>query len=175
MIFLGKKFKGQADTSATITAVITSIKQSVEDQFRNNIPVETWGNEWSYKDGNDVFTINVDSLADLEVRIKEKKDPPVHTPEQGIPRHPSRQKSPQRVSSYRKRTEKGVTRVNSHRRNDKRSVKKQDLVAPYIQRYDQLKEVQNWTYDVQMRQEADDMAEEIGIEGGIDAGIRPFE
>ena len=76
MIFLGKTFKGQADTSATITAVITSIKQSVEDQFRNNIPVETWGNEWSYKDGNDVFTINVDSLADLEVRIKEKKPLP---------------------------------------------------------------------------------------------------
>ena len=105
----------------------------------------------------------VDAIQDFDIRVKDRTEPPMHTPEQGLPNPPTRMKPRQKVRGYTRRTKQGLQRVSGYTTQQTRP-----------DRREAMEELQDWSYDITERIEADKEVKEA-VSGGIDSGLRRFK
>ena len=87
----------------------------------------------------------------------------MHMPNQPLPPPPTQRKPQQRVRSYIRRTKNGKQRVSGYTTQQTRP-----------DRRETMEELQDWSYDITERIEADKEVKEA-VEGGIDSGLRQFK
>ena len=145
-----------------IMQVINTIKNGIENHINalegtvSPVVNTTWMTDSELR-------AEVDSIQDFDIRVKDRTAPPMHTPEQGLP-NPSTQITPrQKVRGYTRRTKKGLQRVSGYTTQQTRP-----------NRREAMEELQDWSYDITERIEADKEVKEA-VSGGIDSGLRRFK
>ena len=142
--------------------VINAIRETVEERIKSlegtvsPLVHTTWIMD-------NKLRANVDSIQDFDVRVKERREPAMHMPNQPLPPPPTQRKPQQRVRSYIRRTKNGKQRVSGYTTQQTRP-----------DRRETMEELQDWSYDITERIEADKEVKEA-VSGGIDSGLRQFK
>lgn len=144
-----------------VLQMITTIKRDIENNIKalegtvSPLVNTRWETENSLR-------AEVDAIQDFDIRVKDRIEPPMHTPEQGLPNPPTQIKPRQKVRGYNRRTKQGLQRVSGYTTQQTRP-----------NRREAMEELQNWSYDMVERIEADKEVKEA-VEDGIDSGLRQF-
>ena len=121
-----------------INKIASALKQSIEESLKSlqgsaSPNVKT---EW---DGN-VLKATVDALQDFDIRVKEKREPPEHTVQQGVPFPPTQIKKGRSVRGYTRKTKNGKQRIAGYKQPPKRP-----------DRREAMQELQDWSFEYQER------------------------
>ena len=145
-----------------IMQVINTIKKDIENHI-NALEGTVSPVVKTYWQLENKLRAEVDAIQDFDIRVKDRTEPPMHTPEQGLPNPPTRMKPRQKVRGYTRRTKQGLQRVSGYTTQQTRP-----------DRREAMEELQDWSYDITERIEADKEVKEA-VEGGIDSGLRQFK
>ena len=145
-----------------IMQVINTIKKDIENHI-NALEGTVSPVVKTYWQLENKLRAEVDAIQDFDIRVKDRTEPPMHTPEQGLPNPPTRMKPRQKVRGYTRRTKQGLQRVSGYTTQQTRP-----------DRRETMEELQDWSYDITERIEADKEVKEA-VEGGIDSGLRQFK
>ena len=145
-----------------IMQVINTIKKDIENHI-NALEGTVSPVVKTYWQLENKLRAEVDAIQDFDIRVKDRTEPPMHTPEQGLPNPPTRMKPRQKVRCYTRRTKQGLQRVSGYTTQQTRP-----------DRREAMEELQDWSYDITERIEADKEVKEA-VEGGIDSGLRQFK
>lgn len=145
-----------------IMQVINTIKKDIENHI-NALEGTVSPVVKTYWQLENKLRAEVDAIQDFDIRVKDRTEPPMHTPEQGLPNPPTRMKPRQKVRGYTRRTKQGLQRVSGYTTQQTRP-----------DRREAMEELQDWSYDITERIEADKEVKEA-VSGGIDSGLRRFK
>ena len=145
-----------------IMQVINTIKKDMENHI-NALEGTVSPVVKTYWQLENKLRAEVDAIQDFDIRVKDRTEPPMHTPEQGLPNPPTRMKPRQKVRGYTRRTKQGLQRVSGYTTQQTRP-----------DRREAMEELQDWSYDITERIEADKEVKEA-VSGGIDSGLRRFK
>ena len=145
-----------------IMKVINTIKKDIENHI-NALEGTVSPVVKTYWQLENKLRAEVDAIQDFDIRVKDRTEPPMHTPEQGLPNPPTRMKPRQKVRGYTRRTKQGLQRVSGYTTQQTRP-----------DRREAMEELQDWSYDITERIEADKEVKEA-VSGGIDSGLRRFK
>ena len=141
-----------------INAIKEAIEESIESLEGTASPVVN--TEWR---GDDLLRAEVDAIQDFDIRVKERREPAMHMPNQPLPPPPTQRKPQQRVRSYIRKTKNGKQRVSGYTTQQTRP-----------DRREAMEELQDWSYDMVVREEADKEVNEA-VKGGIRSGLGQFK
>ena len=145
-----------------IMQVINTIKKDIENHI-NALEGTVSPVVKTYWQLENKLRAEVDAIQDFDIRVKDRTEPPMHTPEQGLPNPPTRMKPRQKVRGYTRRTKQGLQRVSGYTTQQTRP-----------DRREAMEELQDWSYDITERIDADKEVKEA-VSGGIDSGLRRFK